>query len=408
MNKLKTNPSKVRRAEIIVGIPSFNEADNIAHVVEQVDLGLQKYFPKKKTVIINVDNCSPDDTKKAFCEVKSVTPKIYISTPKGVEGKGNNFHNLFEAFKKLKGKVGIVVDADLESIKPDWIKIFGKAIKKGNDYATPLYARNEYDGTITNHLVYPVIYGLLGIDLRQPIGGDFAFSDKLANFWLKQKWHKSTYQYGIDIFMTLHAILGGFKVCQANLGTKVHKPSAPKIGPMFSQVTSTLFKNIILNKDKWLKLKKVKPIKICNEKKRLGQPQPLPIDYKNMKEVSTYHFEMYQELLKKSLPNKIFQELAISYHRQRLHIDKKMWSQIVYDLIYAYDKNKFTNDINEALKALYFGRVVSFVKETMELSHQKSEQRIISQAKCFWDNRDYLLKKYRGDNNHKQLTKKKK
>lgn len=399
--KIIINPDKIKTAEIVVGIPSYNEADNIANVVKQVDLGLKKYFPGKKKVIINVDNCSPDDTKEVFLNSKTTSHKMYISTSKGIQGKGNNLHNLFETFKELKAKIGVVVDADLKSIKPDWVKIFATPVKKGYDYVTPIYARNEYDGTITNHLVYPIIYGLLGINLRQPIGGDFAFSAKLANYWLRQKWHKSTYQYGIDIFMTLNAIFGNFKICQVGLGTKIHKPSAPKIGPMFSQVTSTLLKNVILNKDKWLKMKRVVPVKIYSSKK-LGQPQPLSVDYKSMKEVSIYHFEMYWDLLEKNLSPTIFKELNIRYHRQRLKIDDRMWARVVYDLLYAYDTNRFTNDINEALKALYFSRVVSFVRETMELTHQESEKEIIDQAKTFWECRGYLLRKYKnGDNNHK-------
>ena len=42
----KLIPDKVKQADIIVGIPSYNEADSIGFVVEQVDKGLQKYFSK--------------------------------------------------------------------------------------------------------------------------------------------------------------------------------------------------------------------------------------------------------------------------------------------------------------------------------------------------------------------------
>ena len=38
------NPQKVKKAEIVVGIPSFNEADNIGYVTKVVDDGLKKYF----------------------------------------------------------------------------------------------------------------------------------------------------------------------------------------------------------------------------------------------------------------------------------------------------------------------------------------------------------------------------
>ena len=52
--------------EIIVGTPSYMEADTIGYVTKQIDRGIQKYFPNLKGLIINADNNSEDDTKGAF------------------------------------------------------------------------------------------------------------------------------------------------------------------------------------------------------------------------------------------------------------------------------------------------------------------------------------------------------
>ncbi|MCK4525165.1 MAG: glycosyltransferase, partial [Candidatus Andersenbacteria bacterium] len=138
-NKI-VNPDKVKQADLIIGIPSYNEADNIANVVKQVDLGLVKNFSKYKAVIINVDNNSSDGTREAFLNVKTKTPKIYISTPPGVVGKGNNFYNLFDHTLKLNAQAVAVIDADIKSVTPDWIKWLFEPILKGYDYATPVYS----------------------------------------------------------------------------------------------------------------------------------------------------------------------------------------------------------------------------------------------------------------------------
>ena len=106
-------------------------------------------------------------------------------------------------------------------------------------------------GSIKETILNSNFEKLFGKKIRQPIGGDFSFSPKLANYWLKQKWHKTTFLYGIDIFMTMHALMGNFKTEQTNLGAKIHKPSAPKLGPMFTQVLTTFFKFIKANRKKW-------------------------------------------------------------------------------------------------------------------------------------------------------------
>ena len=92
---IEENPQKVQQADIIVGIPSFNEADCIPFVTEQAAIGLKTYFKDYHSVLINCDNHSEDQTGQAFLSVETDIPRIYLSTPAGVKGKGNNFRILF-------------------------------------------------------------------------------------------------------------------------------------------------------------------------------------------------------------------------------------------------------------------------------------------------------------------------
>ncbi len=53
---------KIKTADILVGIPSFNNARTIGHVVRAVQAGLAKYFPDRKAVLIDSDGGSTDGT----------------------------------------------------------------------------------------------------------------------------------------------------------------------------------------------------------------------------------------------------------------------------------------------------------------------------------------------------------
>ena len=57
------NPDSIDKVDIVVGIPSYKEADNIAFPVEQAAIGLEQYFSDKKAVIINCDNSSPGNCR---------------------------------------------------------------------------------------------------------------------------------------------------------------------------------------------------------------------------------------------------------------------------------------------------------------------------------------------------------
>ncbi|MBN1830332.1 MAG: glycosyltransferase, partial [Deltaproteobacteria bacterium] len=137
------------RYDIVVGIPSYNEADTIGHVVSMAAQGLSLYFPDRRSIIVNCDNRSPDGTREAFmaAETPPGIEKRYIATPEGIKGKGNNFFNLFSFFLTSEASVAIVVDADLRSIRPEWIQHLGHPIRDGCDFVTPLYSRHQFDGT---------------------------------------------------------------------------------------------------------------------------------------------------------------------------------------------------------------------------------------------------------------------
>ena len=106
------NPDQISSAEIVVGIPSYNEADTIPIPVDLVSKGLKEYYPNKSAVIVNVDNHSPDGTKEVFLNTPTMVPKLYVSTREGVKGKGVNIHNLFDIAVELRAKGIVMIDAD--------------------------------------------------------------------------------------------------------------------------------------------------------------------------------------------------------------------------------------------------------------------------------------------------------
>ncbi|MBN1498412.1 MAG: glycosyltransferase [Spirochaetes bacterium] len=390
---------RVRGVQLIVGIPSYLEADTIGFVTRQVDLGIQRYFRNMVSVIINMDNNSDDDTRGAFLGVETATPKLYFTTPEGVRGKGNNMMNLFRYVRAHMASVKavVVLDADLRSVTPEWIKHFVDPILKGYDYVLPRYSRHQFDGTITNHICYPLLYGLLGQNVRQPIGGDFAFSPRLARYWLDQKWLSTTRQYGIDIFMTLNAVMGGFRICEVGLGAKVHKASAPKLGPMFTQVVTTFFDQILSKKSDWIGIPgeqlKQKPLFGI---RKLDPPQELSIDIRDLKDKLRQEFVTREKLLKKYLSPYLYLNIRHMIDRDHYDMDTLMWTQSVYQILFTFDTGtqKMKRDIIEALKPLYFARSVTFDYETWRYRIDYAEELILHQAMAFASQKPYFYGLY--------------
>ena len=376
--------------DILVGIPSYNNENTIGFVVEQVDKGLRKYFPKKKALIVDSDGKSRDNTKKAFESVETKTEKCFVHYKNPIPGKGSAFKEIWEIGLEARAKQFVVVDSDLRSIRPEWIKKMVSPLGNGADYCMPYYSRHKYDGTITNQICFPLVYGLFCHNLRQPIGGDFSFSARLASFWVKQPvWESDVARFGIDIFMTSNAILNGFEVKQVFLGSKVHdaKDPAAALKPMFEQVVGTVFGIAQQQKEKWVKLNAVKQVPVL-EKEGFVEPQELQVNKEKMQEnflmAKKKQQVAWSEVLSKEVFNTV-DEMKIP------EIGPELWNKIVFDCIASFKGN--ADKVIEALIPLWLGRNYSFIQETESMGNEEAEKLIIEQAKLFFKNRKYLIEK---------------
>jgi glycosyltransferase involved in cell wall biosynthesis len=393
------NQNQISGVELIVGIPSYMEAQTIGFVTRQADLGIRRYFPRRKALIVNADNHSEDETREVFLSTDTTTPKRYMTTPKGVKGKGNNLLNIFRFCTSMLSslKAVVLVDADLRSITPEWIRYLAEPIFKGYEFALPRYSRHQFDGTITNHICHPMLYGLMGENVRQPIGGEFAFAPRVMLHWLDQKWLPTTRLYGIDIFMTLNAILGKFRLCEVGLGAKVHNASSPKLGPMFTQVVTTFFNGILEHKSDWIGLlhENFKPKPLFGLK-RLSAPQELSVDLRDMKDKLRAEFLSREKLLKKYLSRYIYSNFRRMIDQDHYRMDTLMWTQAVYQILFTFDVGspKVKREIVEALKPLYFARSVTFDYETWKYRIDFAEDLIRDQASAFASQKPYFYGLY--------------
>ena len=402
MFEKEVNPEKIKKAEMVVCIPSYNEADSISFPTIQTNNGLTKYFSDKSSVIINCDNNSPDNTKQAFLDTPTEIPKIYLSTEPGVKGKGNNFKNLFQKVVELKADAVVVVDADLKSITPEWIKHLGEPLFNDFSYVAPLYVRHKYDGTITNGIAYPLSRALYGRRVRQPIGGDFGFSGKLSKIYLESKiWDEAVANFGIDIWMTTLAFNQNIQICQSFMGRpKIHRPKDPaaSLGPMFRQVVGTIFSMMTHFESFWKKMKYSKPTAIFGF--GLGETEmPPKVEVDTEKLIQKFHegFDQYEEIWEKLLSNDVYQKLLeIKGMKERMFtFPTDLWARVLYDMAVAYRDSICDRDLMmDSLIPLYYGKTLAFVKKTKRMSMLHAEEAIEEDCMTFEMTKPYLVRRW--------------
>lgn len=396
------NPEKITSADIVVGIPSLNEAGSINIPTTVAAQGLTEYFPEYSSCVVNVDNYSTDGTKEAFLGTETDVPKIYVTSPEDVKGKGVNIRNLFKVAVGLNAKAIMMVDADLKSITPAWIENLANPLFDGYDYVVPVYLRHKYDGTITNNIAYPMLRTLYGLRVRQPIAGDFGISGKLARCYLVEKtWTEPVSQFGIDIWMTTIAIARNFRVCQTFMGSpKIHNPKDPgkDLGPMFSQVVGTIFQLMNDFSYLWKELAESKPSVIYGF--GLGQELNIPdIEvsrdhlYDSFKQGFSKYGEQWEQILSDETWGNV-NELR-DMKLDNFYYPSNLWARILFDFAIAYRIELIDhNQLIDALIPFYHSRTLSFVNNTLESSMQEAEEYLEGICRVFEQEKDYLLKRW--------------
>ncbi|NVM21244.1 MAG: glycosyltransferase [Desulfobacterales bacterium] len=389
---------EIETADILVGIPCYNNEKTLAHVIQMVTHGLDKHYKDRRRVIFVADGGSTDDTRdvaKDF-QIKPWQEKI-VSIYRGPAGKGSAFRSVFEAAKRLKVKACMVVDSDLRSITSDWVKyLLEPILERGYQFVCPVYSRYKYDGTITNNIVYNLTRALYGLRIRQPIGGDFAFVGELAAYYIEQDvWDTDVARYGIDVWMTTNAITNNFKICQSNLGVKVHdaKDPAESLGPMFRQVVHTLFVLMEEHETEWRSVKGSRTVPLFG----LGEfmePESIHVDLGRLVAEYKAGFRQFRGLYRDIFCRDCFQELraCAAKAKTKFVMPVQTWVMALYETAATF--HQWTHNRTQLVNLvtpLYLGRVASFINQTRKMTSCQAEEVVEEQAKVFEEYKDYLI-----------------
>ena len=405
---------KIKEADIVIGIPSYNNARTIGHVIRTVNEGLAKYFPSSRALIVNSDGGSKDETigvasagladdPRLLALAHSLQPVYKIISPyHGMPGRGSAFRTIFQIAESLGAKACAVVDASLTSLTPEWIeKLVRPVLNEGFDYVSPSYFRHKYDGTITSSIVYPLMRALYGKRIRQPIGSDCGFSGRLVSTYLAEDvWHTNVARYGIEIWMATVAIANDFKICQSFLGTKVHDGMEPAqdLSVMLTQVVGTAFHLMETHQSAWMPVNGSDAVPVFGLTLEVGI-EPVTVRLERL--LSAYrqgvrdlsdiwrHFlpapmlEGLQRLSKANLPEFRFQDA--------------LWAKVVYEFAVAhYTKRMDREHLLKSMTPLYLGRTASFVLETQQSSAADVENRIELLCLEYENLKPYLTERWKG------------
>lgn len=403
----------VGEVDILVGVPTFNNRRTIEQVVNAVQLGLAKYFPRERIVLINPDGGSNDGTPEVVrsCSIQDFRT-LLSSTPLrtihrittgygGVNGRSSAWRIIMAAADLLQAKACAVVSPDLESISPEWIEALVRPVYKEQfDLVTPIYHRHKYDGLLVNNIIAPAVRAVYGVEVREPVGGEFAFSGRLACHYLEQDvWHEEFVLARTEIWMTTRAIADGYKLCQSFLGPKIHaaEPSSHDIVATIQQALGALFRCMENQQAYWLSRKDPPQAAPVFGFEYSSGLEPRRLNRKNL-------FTMFQNGVGQLAPvlesilsaGTLGQIHGVSQlNEKHFHFPDELWVKTLYEFAASYHHSVMNREhLLQAFTPIYRGRICSVVLENQRADAEQIEKRREALCQEYERQRPQLVEKW--------------
>jgi len=389
--------NKIKPIDIMVGVLCKDVETTVINVLNVINEGLYTYFPDNKKAIVITEGESNDKTSDAielfepYCSIEKIYTK---DIAKG--GKGAGIRTILEIAHATDTKCVVLMDADLLSIKPVWIQTIANPIIYGRaDLTVPYYIRDKYDGVITNNLVYPFTRALYGLDVRQPIAGEFALSKIL--YEILRKHPLFPIDFGIDIFIVTVAAAEGLKVKEGLYSLKIHESTSRYLEPekllvpMFKKVTGSMFELAKYYETFWRNKEKNNE-NILYRNSFSKKPIPVKIHIENLKKTYKNEYLLIKSKIQEILPKEISEELDKIIDNYTA-FNPELWAEIVYNYAAAYKSAQNIEQKNlliDTLKTIWIGRFVSYALETKDMDIDEAEKVLQKQAEIFEQKLDYL------------------
>jgi glucosylglycerate synthase len=398
----------VGEVDILVGLPTYNNAKTVETVVRALQAGILKCFPRERVVIINVDGGSQDGTPSLVtsASIDDVwrASKVYalrtlhvITTQYGSSSEsGIALRTILSAADLLRARACVLISPDASTIDAEWLQRLVRPIYNDDyDLVSPLYRRQKFAGVLMRNLLYPMTRAIYGKNIREPYPSEFAISSRLAtDFLSKENWGDEGVRNGAEILLTVMAISGNYRLCQSFLGDKPPQDrSATDLVEAIRRTVGTLFFSLGSNFKVWSTISSYEPVTTFGAESAVTL-DGVEVDVTRMREMFVTGVAELEPLFKSILSETTLLELQriAALEVDAFRYPPNLWARTAFEFAASYHKAVISRDhIVQALVPLYRGRALSFLLENRDATADGMEKDVESLCGEFERSKPYLL-----------------
>jgi glucosylglycerate synthase len=403
----------VGEVDLLVGLATHNNAKTVGPVVQAIQAGLLKCFPRERTAILNADGGSSDGTPdlvtgasindlrrdytaRALRTLPSISTR-YANSPSSETA----LHTILAAAELLRARACAVISPESSNIEPDWVARLLRPIYQDNfDFVTPVYRRHKFEGILVSNLVYPMTRALYGQRIREPYASEFGFSSRAGSAFLAQHaWRHEPGQFGTELEMLLNALAGGYRLSQSFLGAKSRSElHLDDLVAVMRQTAGVLFASLETNFAVWSANDGSNPLPTTGPEYEVTL-DPVRVNRKRLKQMFSSGVAELEPVLRSILSPSTLVALqqAASLDEDTFQYPAELWVRTVYEFAASHHKSVISRDhIVQALVPLYRGRTFTFLTENRSASAEEIENNIENLCREFERLKPYLLEVWNG------------
>jgi len=400
----------VGEVDLLVGVPTHNSAKTVGETLQGIRVGLLKYFPRERAVILNPDGGSKDSTREVVAaasindlqrssDMYALRTLPCISTVYGGSPATEvALRTVLAAAELLRAKACAIVSPEATNITPDWIERLLRPVYRDNfDLVTPVYRRHKFDGLLLRNLIYPMTRALYGKRVREPYAVEFAFSERFGSHLSEMQVWDHAGGVGTEMRMTIAAMAGGFRLYQTFLGTKPHldRSSADLVAAM-RQTVGTLFWSLEPNLQYWSINRETESVPTCGAEHDLTT-EPVRVNRKRLYQQFGSGVGELEPVLRSILSAPTLAEVQgiAKVAEDDFRYPHELWVKTAYEFASSYHKSVINRDhIIQALAPLYRGKVYTFLLENRDASGEEVEANVEALCLTFERLKPYLLDRW--------------
>jgi len=397
----------VGEVDIVVGLPTYNNAKTIEPVVRAIQAGILKCFPRERVVIIGADGGSQDGTRDLVTGISIDdvwrASKVYalrtlpVVTTEYGHGPEHRLalRTILSAADLLRARACVVISPDSTTIEADWLQHLVQPIYKEDfDLVAPVYRRQKFAGLLMRNLLYPMTRAVYGSGIREPYASEFAISGRLATDFLgNEDWNGDGARSGPEIFVTIMAITGKYKVCQSFLGVKPAQDRSSDLVEAMRRTVGPLFSSLDGKFGYWSSVTSCQQVPAFGPQSEVTL-EPLTVDLARIREMFVTGVGELDAVFKSVLTESTLADLRriAALDLSSFRYPAEMWAKTVFEFAASYHKSVISRDhIVQALVPLYRGRALTFLLENQEASAEEVERSVESLCGEFERLKPYLL-----------------